>query len=405
MGQVLPYDVVVGEGDQMTDERVYEILAVQEPFLREKMEKLAKAAKRLGVPAPEVVILKRETRKVGVDGQEVERDYITYTVTGLAPKVAGGYQLLAVINGITDGANIVQTAPLGREGFDPTPWLTAALGCDYCGKNRRRGKTLVFRGEDGVIKQVGFNCARGFFGYQIPEVWELWGADVTVRGDEGLPANWTPAKQIVVLAFAAVAKDGRFIPRTGFNPTGDQIWKTLDAKKQDNEPTLAPYVTDEVRAEAQKAIDWLLAQDDATNQFLWNLRLAYLTDNGRKYLYLLAALPKAYGKAMQPAEVATAEPKVIAPIPFGKTEVVGTVTNVTVKETDYGTRLVMTVLTDGGYKVWGTVPANITWVDEGYRVRFTATLEPTADGKPDFAFFKRPTKAEILDEPAVEVTA
>jgi hypothetical protein len=54
----------------------------------------------------------------------------------------------------------------------------------------------------------------------------------------------------------------------------------------------------------------------------------------------------------------------------------------------------MLVVTDTGWKVWGTMPAALD-VDRGARVRFTATVKPS-DDDPHFGFFSRPTKAQVL---------
>jgi len=92
-----------------------------------------------------------------------------------------------------------------------------------------------------------------------------------------------------------------------------------------------------------------------------------------------------------------------APVPTGKgRQVTGTVVKVAWKENGYGGRLVMTVKSDAGWLVWGTVPKSLTTnergcitgdsaVKPGERVTFTATIE--ASDKPDFGFFQRPSKA------------
>lgn len=92
-----------------------------------------------------------------------------------------------------------------------------------------------------------------------------------------------------------------------------------------------------------------------------------------------------------------------APAPTGKgIQVTGTVVKVDWKENGYGGRLVMTVKHADGWLVWGTVPPSLVADERGYIsgnsavkagdvVSFTATVE--AGDKPEFGFFKRPTKA------------
>jgi hypothetical protein len=92
-----------------------------------------------------------------------------------------------------------------------------------------------------------------------------------------------------------------------------------------------------------------------------------------------------------------------APVPTGKRiQVTGTVIKVDWKENGFGGRQVMTVKHADGWLVWGTVPASLNVADDGFTtidsgvqtgdtVTFTATVE--ASDRPDFGFFKRPTKA------------
>ena len=70
-------------------------------------------------------------------------------------------------------------------------------------------------------------------------------------------------------------------------------------------------------------------------------------------------------------------------------------------KTDYnafGAVQKMLVKDDRGFKVWGTIPGSITAV-KGCRVTFTAAIEPSKDDD-RFGFYKRPTKAAILEEAA-----
>ncbi len=65
------------------------------------------------------------------------------------------------------------------------------------------------------------------------------------------------------------------------------------------------------------------------------------------------------------------------------------------KDTDFGPVYKMLVQDDRGFKLWGSVPKNID-PGRGERVAFMATVEPSRDDS-RFGFFKRPTKAIILD--------
>ena len=107
-----------------------------------------------------------------------------------------------------------------------------------------------------------------------------------------------------------------------------------------------------------------------------------------------------------------AEKAEAADCPEGRMVIEGEVVSVKWKDSDYGGSLKMTVKTDHGYLVWGSVPSTLcsmetivsdgedSWteyrdVGRGDRVRFTGTVTPSDTDK-KFGFFKRPTKAELI---------
>lgn len=84
------------------------------------------------------------------------------------------------------------------------------------------------------------------------------------------------------------------------------------------------------------------------------------------------------------------------PVVEGKVTIVGEVVSERYQDSDYGPTHKMLVKDDRGFRVWGTVPANLsTYIQAGDRVAFSATVT-AKDGEIDFGFFKRPTKATSL---------
>lgn len=88
------------------------------------------------------------------------------------------------------------------------------------------------------------------------------------------------------------------------------------------------------------------------------------------------------------------EKEAAANVPTGRIEIKGTVLKVDEKENNFGVRLVMTIKTEQGFILWGSVPVAISNVEKGNQVEFTATVEPSSND-PKFGFFKRPSKAKI----------
>jgi hypothetical protein len=144
------------------------------------------------------------------------------------------------------------------------------------------------------------------------------------------------------------------------------------------------------------------------SEFLSNMQYA-LVHKGFMSERQIAAAVKSLSKAIEFLNRNTAraaEQASAAPVPIGKRIVVtGTVVKVDWKDNGFGGRLVMTVKHADGWLVWGTVPQSLTTDDQGYittesgvkagdTVTFTATIDPS--DKPEFGFFKRPTKASVV---------
>ena len=112
-----------------------------------------------------------------------------------------------------------------------------------------------------------------------------------------------------------------------------------------------------------------------------------------------------------------AERLVAEDCPAGRVEIIGTVMKTEVRDSAYGVQYKMTIKTDSGYIVWGSIPAELQLISEsveypadehgpawtetlqrslkqGERVKFTATVEPSStDAK--FGFYKRPANAAV----------
>lgn len=93
-----------------------------------------------------------------------------------------------------------------------------------------------------------------------------------------------------------------------------------------------------------------------------------------------------------------AERAIAEDCPNGRIFVIGEVVSVKCIDTDYGVRQVMTVKSDRGFLVWGSVPSNIDDLSKGDRVSFTATVT-RSDKDSKFGFFKRPSKSTNYASP------
>ena len=83
--------------------------------------------------------------------------------------------------------------------------------------------------------------------------------------------------------------------------------------------------------------------------------------------------------------------------PEGRVVITGTVLSFKWQGSDYGDVLKMLVQDDRGFRVWGSVPASLDDAERESRISFTATVSQS-DRDTKFGFFKRPTKAVVLDD-------
>lgn len=120
---------------------------------------------------------------------------------------------------------------------------------------------------------------------------------------------------------------------------------------------------------------------------------------------LLAKIPaRAAALAAREAAYAAAAP---VPTVEGRTKVVGKVLSTRMDDGwGYNQSVYkMLVMTNDGYKLWGTVPAALGCpLENGTMVEFEATVEPS-DKDPKFGFFKRPTKAARIETSALAIAA
>lgn len=108
-------------------------------------------------------------------------------------------------------------------------------------------------------------------------------------------------------------------------------------------------------------------------------------------------------EAKRAEEAVKIEAGEIKPVPTGKATVTGEVASVKWIDSEFGGAYKMLVISDEGFKVYGSVPSSLKTAVEyetetlkGRRVQFNGTFEPK-DNEPTFGFFSRPTKAKLLE--------
>ena len=134
--------------------------------LKDKIDKLAKRAAKLGCGSISYVVGETQYRKrSGAESNKVDA-FVAVTVTGTSPRL-GGWSFAATIEHLGADGNLIRARPDAK--IDLAAYRTAAQVCDHCKTTRRRTETYVVQHEDGRIARVGSNCLRDFLGHKDPQ--------------------------------------------------------------------------------------------------------------------------------------------------------------------------------------------------------------------------------------------
>jgi hypothetical protein len=359
-------------------------------MLEERMTKLVKIATKIDAPKPALIHLGRYEQRDDESGELVV--YLNIEITNAYPQI-NGWILGAAIEHLAEGANIVRLSPHLIDQPNTEEFFTVPSDCDHCNVKRQRKNTYIFVNlADNTRIQIGSTCMKDYTGHslQVPyfeALDDLIDSMERMRGGGG--GRHFSVRELTYAAAMAIKEFG-YQKRDGRHPTRQAMMSILLEPRNYNYITLTDDETDEIN----KAIEWILGVEP-TSDFIRNLKTIVEFDKtDHKYIGFIAALIPAYRRQMnwtKMKEIKEAAPKV--PVITGeKVEINGTIINTSTVENDYGTRYVITVLDDRGFKVWGTEPSKCWGCKVGDRIAFTASTVEASDKDETFGFYKRPTK-------------
>lgn len=152
--------------EQANEPKVYKIPSDNLGTLKDKFAKMAKRAKKLGLPEPtftEVCDPVRRQKKDEITGF-VTKTWLEHHIVvdpGCAVVKVQGWTFIATIQHTEEG-NIIRK--VGNAEI-PTQYRTVTNLCEHCNTSRNRKDTYILQHEDGKYKQVGRNCLADFFGH------------------------------------------------------------------------------------------------------------------------------------------------------------------------------------------------------------------------------------------------
>lgn len=369
--------------------RTYTIPADRQHMLDDWMARLAKIAKRIGVERPTYTVV-AETRMVD---PTIASDIVglVYTIPAIEVEVRvptlrlDGFEWVGVVKHYQDDAGVQHNLVVTQDDEVAVAYRHAASRCDRCGSKRNRTQTWLVRDADGNLLMVGGNCQKDLLGHSTfaPKTLLDWNDEMEGGWDTG--AAYDSPAQYVIRAQAVIREHG-YAKSIESNSTKGRVLRG-DAK-----------VTQDDADTALAAID-ALTNLESRDTFESNLYHALL--NGRKVrdnIGLLVYIPEWYRRHTQDEavkEVVEETPVANVPVTTDRVKVVGVVTSLYSRDTDYGVQHKMVVKSDAGYTVCGTEPRSL-YPEVGDRVEFYAALTPSANDS-TFGFYNRPTQANVLD--------
>lgn len=397
--------------------KVYRVPAENVSTFESKVEKLNRKAAKLSCEPISLSDLETEEEVKKSQGKETLYVWHYMVVKGSAPMVPG-YRFIAALDHTIQAKEgdpvIIKRVPGTDEDVDLSEYRTADARCDHCRQIRARNTTyLVQEAATGEISKVGSSCLRDFTGANDPEKVARY-MEYLVEFDEqstqmgeDYSSNGRRAYEVIeyLTHVAACIRVYGWAPRSMATPTADSAWDNIRNYGKRDERGRLMYVEVEDRdgETASKAREWAKGLK-GKSEFDENLKvMAGLDYMPKKGDGIVAYIVQGYvkdetkRKEREAEEARNAEQtKNAQPATEGRQEVSGRVIKVYEKFSDYGSYWKMTLLDDRGFTVNGTIPSSIDDAKEGDRVTFTAKLEPKADDE-YYAFYKRPTKAQILE--------
>lgn len=371
--------------------RTVTISAAHVGVIADRVSRLNRRADRLGVPAVQVTF---GPVRAEANGEFGAYEVVDATVSVDTVRLAGW----EFVGSIDHSDGIVRSHP--NTDFDGLAAFASDPRCEHCNINVGRKVTYVVRHEDGSVKQVGSTCIKDFLGHSVnTTVWEATSdlLDEAVGWGWGEAPTWS-LSGFLALTSAVIRSDGwvsRSVSRErGIPATADTVVSALVSPSDRTSQRYTGLVNDDDRSDAESAIAWAEAQDSEASDYAHNVAVIVSAGVVRPRTDGIAASILATYRRSQQREFERAS-RAECPVAHGdKATIIGTVTKVDTKYTEWGAREVLTVQSDAGWLAWGTVPKALADVEVGERVEFSAVVERSDD--PTFVFFKRPSKARSL---------
>lgn len=284
----------------------YEIPTINLKRLGNRIAKIGKRARRLGLDAPVMTEGEAVERTiVDEDGMKKQVRCVMVEITGTEPRYEG-WLFLAALDHLDEGQTMMRTR--GTVEGIVEQYADAGPDCDHCKARRRRNTTYVVE-KDGERKQLGSTCLKDYMGghgnpeavaaaFEMIQGIEAFASECEEWEDDrprGSAESGVELEHWMILTSWATRVWG-FVPRgygdLGDMPTSTRVEIAIDRHEGD------PNDADRVKAAA--AIEWMESLNGTEEQYLHNLSvLAGLGFVPLKHRGLAASAVRAYDRHVE----------------------------------------------------------------------------------------------------------
>lgn len=273
-------------------EQVYRIPSENLGLLNDRLDKLNKRAKKLGVESVKVNNLGFEDiQSKDQWDRPITHRFYNIEVIGETPKIAG-WRFIATLEHAGEAGTIVRVVPgcaIPDQYRDASP-----EDCDYCHLKRRRLDTYVVQSTEtpGLYKQVGSACLVDFLGGADPKkiaasAQYLMSIDEVFRGYTGSFGARESYLLVDYLAYVveSVRRFGWLSKAKAYeknaDPTSFVAWNEMTMRPGYNKKYIPWHPTEDAVEAANEILDWAretLSTKATLNDFEYNLKVVCASD-------------------------------------------------------------------------------------------------------------------------------
>lgn len=254
------------------------------------LDKLTKKAKKLGVPAPRLIVGEEKLVEQYPEWLSSKdpwfESYTNITVEWEEIKLPGGWQFAATVEVYKEGENMICGLPALSDRL-PTSLRTEKLSCQHCNTNRYRKKHIILLSESGEVKIVGTSCLKDFLAHDVETKLWMLEAELGLRNEiqnisSGFKVVEPPLKTVIGQMFAILRKHpwtskGSSDVLAGKTPTYQDVLNQLFNPRIEKKDRINITDADLIRAE-QVLERWAKKCPTITpnsNEIEWRKKLLY----------------------------------------------------------------------------------------------------------------------------------